>query len=40
VRHIYDGIVVMEEVLHDMGIKKKQGIIMKLDFEKSYDRVD
>jgi hypothetical protein len=39
-RQIYDGVVVIEEVLHDLRVKKASGIILKLDFEKAHDRVD
>jgi hypothetical protein len=34
---IHDGIVVIEEVLHELRVKKILGIALKLDFEKAYE---
>jgi hypothetical protein len=39
-RNIMDGIVSLHEMIHEAKGKKQQGIILKLDFEKSYDKVD
>jgi hypothetical protein len=30
----------MEEIRHELKVRKKKGIVLKLDFEKAYDRVD
>lgn len=38
-RFILDGVVVIHEVLHELARKKQSGIILKLDFEKAYDKV-
>lgn len=38
-RFILDGVVVLHEVIHDISSKNKQGIILKLDFKKAYDKV-
>lgn len=38
-RNILDGVVVLHEVLHELRVSKKKGLILKLDFEKAYDRV-
>jgi hypothetical protein len=38
-RNILEGVVVLHETLYEMRRKKSKGIIMKLDFEKSYDKV-
>jgi hypothetical protein len=38
-RNILEGVVVLHETLHEMRRKKGKGIIMKLDFEKAYDKV-
>ena len=29
----------LHEILHEMRITKKKGVILKLDFEKAYDKV-
>ena len=39
-RNILDGVVILQEVLHELRVKNQQGIVLKLDFEKAYDRVD
>jgi hypothetical protein len=38
-RNIMDGILALHEILHDTKIKKK-GFILKLDFEKAYDKLN
>jgi phosphate starvation-inducible protein PhoH len=38
-RNILDGVVVLHEVVHEMHTKKMNGVIIKLDFEKAYDKV-
>jgi len=38
-RNILDGIVILHETLHSLKMQKEEGIILKLDFEKAYDRV-
>jgi len=38
-RNIVEGVVILQEVLHDLKINKKSGVILKLDFEKAYDKV-
>ena len=38
-RNILDGIVILHETLHSLEMQKEEGIILKLDFEKAYDRV-
>jgi hypothetical protein len=39
-RNILEGVVVLHETLHELRRKKQKGIILKLDFEKSYDKVN
>jgi hypothetical protein len=34
-----DGLLTPHEILHDVKIKKKDGLIFKLDFEKAYDNI-
>ena len=38
-KNILDGVVILHEVLHSLHVIKEKGIILKLDFEKAYDRV-
>jgi hypothetical protein len=38
-RNILDGVVVLHEAVHEMHSKKLNGVILKLDFEKAYDKV-
>lgn len=37
-RNIVEGIM-LHEILHDTRIKKKDGLVLKLDFEKAYDKI-
>lgn len=34
-----EGVVIAQEVLHDLRVNKKAGVVLKLDFEKAYDKV-
>jgi hypothetical protein len=38
-RNILDCVVVLHEVVHELHSKKLNGVILKLDFEKAYDKV-
>jgi mannosylglycoprotein endo-beta-mannosidase len=38
-RNILDGVVVLHETVHELHSKKLNGVILKLDFEKAYDKV-
>jgi hypothetical protein len=38
-RYILDGVAVIHEVLHDLARKKQSSIVLKLDFEKAYNKV-
>jgi hypothetical protein len=38
-RDIMNGIMALHEVLHETKKKRDVGIVLKLDFEKSYDKV-
>lgn len=38
-RNIMEGVVVLHEVLHELKRSKKKGLVLKIDIEKSYDRV-
>lgn len=37
-RTILNGVVVLHEAVHELHTKKMNGIILKLDFEKAYDK--
>ena len=39
-RNIMEGVVILHETIHEMHRKKRSGVILKLDFEKAYDKVD
>jgi hypothetical protein len=39
-RNIMEGAIILYETLHEMHRKKLDGVILKLDFEKAYDKVD
>jgi hypothetical protein len=36
---ILEGVVILHEILHELRVKKLPGVILKLDFEKAYDKV-
>jgi len=38
-RNILEGVVILHETVHEMHRKKQSGVILKLDFEKAYDKV-
>jgi hypothetical protein len=39
-RYILESVVVAHEVVHNIHKGKKPGVILKLDYEKAYDRVN
>jgi hypothetical protein len=39
-RNILEGVVVLHEALHELRRKKQKGVILKLDFQKAYDKVN
>jgi len=39
-RNIMDDILALHEILHDTRNKKKDGLILKLYFEKAYDKLN
>jgi hypothetical protein len=39
-RFIADGIMLLQEILRDSKCRKQQGVILKIDFEKAYDKVN
>jgi hypothetical protein len=39
-RFILEGVVILHEILHDLTVTKTRGIVLKLDFEKAYDKVN
>jgi hypothetical protein len=38
-RCILDGVVILHETTHELHRKKLNGVILKIDFEKTYDKV-
>ena len=39
-RNILEGVVILHETIHEMKLKKLDGVIFKIDFEKAYDKVN
>jgi hypothetical protein len=39
VRHILEGVVILHETIHELQRKKLDGVLLKLNFEKAYDKV-
>ena len=39
-RYIHDGAVLLHEIMHELRVSKKQGVVFKIDFEKAYDSVN
>jgi hypothetical protein len=39
-RHILKSVVTAHEVLHSVHHGKQQGLVVKLDYEKAYDKVN
>lgn len=39
-RNIMDGIMCLHEIVHNTKIRKHDGVILKLDFEKAYDKIN
>ena len=38
-RHILEGVLILHETIHELHRKKLDGVILKSDFEKAYDKV-
>jgi hypothetical protein len=38
--NIMEGVIVLHETIHEMHRKKQSGVILKLDFEKAYDKLN
>ena len=38
-RYILESVVAAHEIIHDVHRNKEEGIMLKLDYEKAYDRV-
>ena len=38
-RNILDGVVILHETIHELHRKNLNGVILKIDFEKAYDKV-
>jgi hypothetical protein len=39
-RNILEGVIMLHETIHELQRKKLNGLILKLDFEKAYDKVN
>lgn len=38
-RYILESVVVAHEIVHSINMSREQGVVLKLDYEKAYDRV-
>lgn len=38
-RNILDEVVALHEIVHKISCSKGKGVILKLDFEKTYDKI-
>ena len=38
-RHILEGVLILHETIHELHRKKMNGVLLKIDFEKAYDKV-
>jgi hypothetical protein len=39
-RHILEGVVVLHETIYELHMKKMDGVLLKIDFKKAYDKVN
>jgi len=39
-RYILEGVVILHETLHELQRNKANGVILKIDFKKAYDKVN
>jgi hypothetical protein len=39
-RNIMDGVIMLHETIYEMHKRKQSGLIMKIDFEKAYDKIN
>jgi hypothetical protein len=38
-RHILEGFVVLHKTIHELHRRKLDGVLLKIDFKKAYDKV-
>jgi hypothetical protein len=39
-RNVTKGLIILHEMIHEIHRKKQSGVILKLDFEKAYDKIN
>jgi hypothetical protein len=39
-RNIMEGVIVLHKTIHEMHRKKQDGVILKIDFENAYDKIN
>jgi hypothetical protein len=37
--HVMEGVIILHETIHEMHRKNQNGVILKIDFEKAYDKI-
>jgi hypothetical protein len=35
-----EGVIILHEIIHEMHKKKQDGVILKIDFKKAYDKIN
>jgi hypothetical protein len=38
-RHILEGVAVLHETIHELHRRKLDGVLLKIDLQKAYDKV-
>jgi hypothetical protein len=39
-RNIMEGLIILHKTIHEMHRRKQSGVLLKLDFEKAYDKIN
>jgi hypothetical protein len=39
-RNIMEGVIILHKTIHEMHRKKQDGVILKIDFENAYDKIN
>jgi hypothetical protein len=39
-RNVMEGVIILHETIHEMHRNKQNGVILKIDFKKAYDKIN